>query len=103
MTGFAAIELGGTLQHLPFFQVHPLLTCVAMMVNNVILVGLFRAAHEVRKRTSALDGYVDERDELYDEYVEAAENDAAGLSVSFLAIQAVRFWLTGVLPDNQGH
>merc|ERR1719464_2076054 len=51
MTGFAGIQLGGTLQHLPVFQKHPLLTVVAMIINELLLLGLFRAAQEMRKRT----------------------------------------------------
>mmetsp|Transcript_20401 Transcript_20401/g.62009 ORF Transcript_20401/g.62009 Transcript_20401/m.62009 type:complete len:510 (+) Transcript_20401:195-1724(+) len=103
MTGFAAINFGGAVQHLDVFKASPAMTVVAMLMSQAMLFALFRAATEVRKHTSALDGQVDERDELYMEHVEEAENETAGLSVSFLTVQAMRYWLTGQLPTISGH
>lgn len=40
---------------------------------------------------------------MWDEQTEEAENDMAGLCLSFLSVQAIRYSLVGVLPDREGH
>lgn len=102
MTGFAAISLGTHMQHFPVFTMNPFMTVVVVLMNQLLFTGLFRIAKEIRKRTEALDGIIDERDKLYEEYTEEAEIDAASLSVSFLATQAMRYWLTGSQPNEKG-
>jgi len=51
----------------------------------------------------------DEFEEMWDENAEEAENEVGGLSLSFITVQAIRFWLTisdtypiGVLPNIEG-
>merc|ERR1711871_1402681 len=39
---------------------------------------------------------------LWDEETEEAENDIAGLAISFLTVQAIRYGLSGVLPNTEG-
>jgi len=102
LTGFAGIQVGGTLQHMYHFRSSTGMLLLAAVINQIFVVGLFRIADFLRKKTAAMDGVTDSRDELYNEFVSEAENDAASLSISFLTVQALRFMLSGVLPDNDG-
>jgi len=103
MTGFAAICVGGRVQYLPVFKTNSFLCVVVVFAMQLLMTGLFVGARAVRKRTEALDGVLDARDELAEEYTEEAEIDAASLAVSFLATKAMRFWLTGVLANEEGN
>jgi len=102
LTGFAAIQVGGTLQHMEGFRDNFFMLLLAAVINQILIMGLFRVANCVRAKTSALDGVVDSRDELYHDVVAEAENDAASLAISFLTVQALRFMLSGVLPKISG-
>jgi len=102
MSGFAAINAGGTLQHLELFAGTWTGALFSVLLNQLFLHCLFYCSDKLRRQTEALDGEVDERDELSDEYVEEAENDIASLSVSFLTVQALRFSLSGTLPNREG-
>jgi hypothetical protein len=102
ITGFAGIQVGGTLQHMDAFRTNTGMLLLAAVINQVFVMGLFRLADAIRTKTSAMDGVTDSRDQLYHEYVAQAENDAASLSISFLTVQAFRFMLSGVLPRNNG-
>jgi len=102
LTGFAGIQLGGSLQHMGIFRGNAFMLLVAAVITQIFVVGVFRIADFVRQKTSSMDGITDSRDELYNEFVLDAENDAASLSISFLTVQALRFLLSGVLPSNMG-
>jgi MFS family permease len=102
LTGFAGIQVGGTMQHMDAFRNNTGMLLLAAFINQIFVMGLFRIADAIRTRTSGMDGVTDSRDELYHEFVAEAENDAASLSISFLLVQALRFMLSGVLPRNNG-
>mmetsp|Transcript_84463 Transcript_84463/g.243834 ORF Transcript_84463/g.243834 Transcript_84463/m.243834 type:complete len:802 (+) Transcript_84463:95-2500(+) len=103
MTGFAAINMGGCLMHLPLFSSSWPMAALSLIINQVLLYLLFKASFHYRHIFSALDGVQDDRDEMYLEEVQESENDIYGLSMSFLFVQVVRFWLTGSLPTSEGH
>eukprot|EP00429_Kryptoperidinium_foliaceum_P104276 CAMPEP_0176253230 /NCGR_PEP_ID=MMETSP0121_2-20121125/35908_1 /TAXON_ID=160619 /ORGANISM="Kryptoperidinium foliaceum, Strain CCMP 1326" /LENGTH=534 /DNA_ID=CAMNT_0017592999 /DNA_START=17 /DNA_END=1619 /DNA_ORIENTATION=+ len=103
MTGFAAINMGGYLMHLDYFEGSPGMAFVSVIINQVFLYVLFRATGHARHFFSGLDGSVDERDEIFFEATIEAENDICGLSVSFLIVQVIRYAITGELPTTSGH
>merc|ERR1712151_206339 len=48
------------------------------------------------------DGEEDEFEEMWDEETEECENDVMGLTLSFNLMQACRFLITSVLPNQEG-
>ena len=71
-----------------------------MYIFMFILQGV---TNGIRDKISASDdGEKDEFEELWDEHCEDAENDVLGLALSFTAVSALRFWITGCLPNQEG-
>jgi len=102
MTGFAAISAGATWQHLEGFSESPLRTLVPIGCTFVVMMALFAAAAKFRHHLSRLDDMHDERDELYEEEVSVCEEEIAGLALSFLSVQVLRYAFTGDLPPIHG-
>jgi len=102
MTGFAAIHAGGTLQHLPYFAESPGMAVVSVFINQVFLFLTFRGAQCWRRCLTGSSSGRDERDTLFDEQIYDSQNDIGNLALSFLAIQALRFQVTGLLPNTDG-
>jgi hypothetical protein len=110
------------MQHGEFFQAHPPLTFLVvplMYIGQVFVGRLFRQLRgklvhggEHKHFHKSMNG-MDEEELLmkeghlyvlhkYEEEVTEAMNDVASLCVSFLTVQACRFNVSGVLPDNLG-
>lgn len=103
LTGFSAINAWGSLQHVTWFSSSPLSAFLAVPIGGVGLSGLYYLTNTIRERISASDdGEVDAFEEKWDEEAEEAENDIAGLSLSFLTVQCLRFQIGGVLPNVEG-
>jgi len=102
MTGFAAINAGGTLQHMHLFSGSPALVLLAVVINTIFLVLLFQLFGWLRGLAVMADGVESEGETMFKEHVEEAENDIASLSISFLMVQALRFVITGTLPNKEG-
>ncbi|CAL1168906.1 unnamed protein product [Cladocopium goreaui] len=68
------------------------------------LWALFRVTDMVREWVSlADDGVKDKMEEAWDEATEETEDDVMALTLSFLVVQTFRFWIYGVLPDEEGN
>eukprot|EP00401_Gymnodinium_catenatum_P027964 CAMPEP_0117585778 /NCGR_PEP_ID=MMETSP0784-20121206/68344_1 /TAXON_ID=39447 /ORGANISM="" /LENGTH=455 /DNA_ID=CAMNT_0005386783 /DNA_START=69 /DNA_END=1436 /DNA_ORIENTATION=- len=127
MTGFAAINLGGSLQHGKVFQAHPPLTFLVVPAMYIAHIAAGRLFQYVRKyfihggahahyngvvtseslQTNEAENKLIEDGHTYllhkyEETVVEAMNDVASLCVSFLFVQAIRFNISGVMPDNLG-
>eukprot|EP00747_Dinoflagellata_sp_TGD_P149340 gnl/TRDRNA2_/TRDRNA2_177001_c3_seq8.p1 gnl/TRDRNA2_/TRDRNA2_177001_c3~~gnl/TRDRNA2_/TRDRNA2_177001_c3_seq8.p1 ORF type:complete len:491 (-),score=128.34 gnl/TRDRNA2_/TRDRNA2_177001_c3_seq8:108-1502(-) len=131
-TGFAAINFGGAMQHGEFFHEHPLCTFLVVPGQYILQLVLQSTVLFVRSKVVAAqldrhknrDTYQEmkasieedpddeeaeeERNgkeyalEKWEDEVFESENEIAGLQVSFLTLQACRFNITGVLPNNLG-
>eukprot|EP00927_Polykrikos_kofoidii_P017750 TRINITY_DN1810_c1_g1_i3.p1 TRINITY_DN1810_c1_g1~~TRINITY_DN1810_c1_g1_i3.p1 ORF type:complete len:595 (-),score=95.71 TRINITY_DN1810_c1_g1_i3:159-1943(-) len=103
ITGFASIFAWGTLQQLPTFSSTPQR---ALLVVPLAFAGQYilqRLANAIRRKISLSDdGEVDAFEEIWDEYTAEAEDDVMGLCVSWLLVQALRFWITNKLPNVTG-
>lgn len=115
VTGFAAIDFGGELQHGQIFEDYPASTFLAPLVMGITLGVIARVFRILRhnKVTSyhSLDPSpradkeactLEWNLEFWQEECFEAENDVVGLCVSFLLVQACRFNISGVLPDALG-
>eukprot|EP00928_Gymnodinium_smaydae_P093823 TRINITY_DN7814_c3_g1_i1.p1 TRINITY_DN7814_c3_g1~~TRINITY_DN7814_c3_g1_i1.p1 ORF type:complete len:618 (+),score=103.03 TRINITY_DN7814_c3_g1_i1:146-1855(+) len=128
MTGFSAISFGGAIQHLEVFTKHRMSTffVIPFLYIGLVLSGrVFRkmrnhAIHEgkyagpvraPRRYSSLATEAADEMHEnmgrgimmtRYEETVTEAMNDVSSLAVSFLTVQACRFNISGVLPNDLG-
>eukprot|EP00927_Polykrikos_kofoidii_P014460 TRINITY_DN16324_c0_g1_i1.p1 TRINITY_DN16324_c0_g1~~TRINITY_DN16324_c0_g1_i1.p1 ORF type:complete len:1302 (-),score=288.51 TRINITY_DN16324_c0_g1_i1:321-3725(-) len=101
IAGFATISAFARIQQtvnnsvLGAFAV-PLLTMAFLFV-------VFRLFdHQRHKVANNDDNYVDEYERLWFAEVAETEDDIFGLAVSFLTVQAIRFALNGVLPNEAG-
>jgi len=103
LTGFSSINAWGSIQQTGYFSASP---SSSLLVLPLQLVGLFAVFHildGIRWRiANSDDGEVDEYEEAWDEEAEESENDVAGLSLSFLTVQALRFKFCGILPNAEG-
>merc|ERR1719247_3268252 len=48
MSGFAAINAGGTMQHLPAFAASPMLSLVPLVINQIVIIILFSIFKAIR-------------------------------------------------------
>lgn len=68
------------------------------------LWGLFKVTDIVREWVALVDdGVKDKMEEAWDEATEETEDDVMALTLSFLVVQTMRFWIYGVLPDEEGN
>lgn len=105
MAAFSSIIAGGTLQQTPFFSSSPVWAAALVPAHLCALLGalfLLRSAGRLlRKPAGSPD---DEANEAFRaKEMREAENEVMALSLSFLAVQALRFALTGILPNTEGH
>jgi len=102
VAGFATINAWGSLQQ-KFFNATPWTALVVVPMGSVGLLLVYHIFDIIRERISHMDdGEKDEYEEKWDEETEEAENDVAGLSMSFLTVQALRFAISGILPNQEG-
>eukprot|EP00930_Biecheleria_cincta_P018395 TRINITY_DN14346_c0_g1_i2.p1 TRINITY_DN14346_c0_g1~~TRINITY_DN14346_c0_g1_i2.p1 ORF type:complete len:726 (-),score=152.06 TRINITY_DN14346_c0_g1_i2:71-2218(-) len=102
LTGFASINAWGSLQQLEFFNT-PLMSFAVIPISCTGQFLLQRITDSIRERVSkGDDGIKDEYEEAWDEETEECENDVMGLTLSFNMTQAIRFGLTGTLPNQEG-
>lgn len=103
MTGFAAINAWGTMQQLSIFTDWPPMTFVCTPIAIGGLYVLTKTTDTIRERVSkGDDGEEDEFEKLWDEETEEAENDVLGLALSFLLTQAIRYNISGIMPNQEG-
>ncbi|CAL1150633.1 unnamed protein product [Cladocopium goreaui] len=101
VTGFAAINAWGTLQ-----QAAPRILPCSFLVPALAFAGIFciyQATEKLRKKWTDMDGEEDEFEKLWAEEVAETEDDVMSLAVSFLLVQALRFLISGHLPDTEGN
>jgi hypothetical protein len=97
--GFALIRCTETLQHVNgFVRSSPSMAMAPVLVNTLLLIGLFRLADWIRSRHSESGAACD----LWDEEADDAENDVAQLALSFPTVVALRFAITGQLANLEG-
>lgn len=102
ITGFASINAWGSLQQLEFFNT-PLMSFAVVPISGTGQFLLQRITDAIRNYVSRSDdGITDEFEEAWDEETEECENDVMGLTLSFNMTQAIRFGLTGTLPNQEG-
>lgn len=103
LSGFAAINAGGCLQQ-NIFSSTPLETVCVVPLGWMGLVVMYHGYDSIRETATRIgDGAKDEYNNLWDDEVEKAEDDVAGMSLSFLVVQSVRFSISGALPNQEGN
>lgn len=101
ITGFAAINAFGILQHqVPRTWITTLLIAPFAWL---VIGSLGRVTDTIRERVAlGDDGIKDELETKWDDETEETEDDVIGLAVSFIAAQSVRFMVGGRLPNPEG-
>lgn len=103
VTSFAALGFFVELQQLSFFKSSPGMAVLAIPAGFLITALLSHISDTIRYRIAlAGDGQISRSEELWDEQAEEIENDIFGLSLGFLALQSIRFGITGKLPELAG-
>merc|ERR1719204_754431 len=81
---------------------NPILVLLVVPISFIVLHCLSALLDRFRETLALMDENMDAREELWhDECLEAA-NDVAALTLSFNMMQAIRFSISGVLPDVHG-
>jgi len=102
MTGFATINAFGFLQRSPIFEELGVLGAfLTVPAAAVCMLVFFWLLQRVRQFIIDKDGDTEE-DEKWEDETEEAENEVLSLSLSFLTVQALRFWIGGELPNIEG-
>lgn len=126
MSGFAAINLGGGIQHLEILQQNPPLTFVVPPVLFFFQLIACRGVRKMRRgwiekillRHGIKSDYMAMQPEepgkqnngggiewcveKWDDETYESENEISSLAISFLLLQAIRYNITGIMPDNMG-
>jgi len=117
MAGFAAIFSGTSLQRVFYKRtdksIAKLVAWIPMIINQVVLQLAYKISEKVRNRHVAmLRSNLNEKEKeaqrglklvehLMLEEVEESENDVSSLSMSYLAVNVMRFCLTEQMPDEK--
>mmetsp|Transcript_29909 Transcript_29909/g.81043 ORF Transcript_29909/g.81043 Transcript_29909/m.81043 type:complete len:559 (-) Transcript_29909:169-1845(-) len=102
VAGFSAINAWGALQQ-SILKASPLTCLIAVPVGWCGLFVMYQGYHRIRSHISnSDDGEIDEYEQVWDDETKESENDVAGLSLSFVTVQAIRFAIGGVLPNGEG-
>lgn len=103
LTGFATINAIGGWQHLPFFAQSDAHSLLVLPIGLLVLLVLYQILYWLRETIAkGDDAKIDEYEKVWDDASEDAEMDIAGLSLSFAAVQSLRYHVSGVLPDVEG-
>merc|ERR1719171_1822143 len=103
MVGFAAINGFGTMQQLSFFSKSWQMCLALVPIAAVLMFAWFKVLDTLRAKIAyGDDGVEDEFEKAWDAETEEAENDIAGLSLSFLTVQTMRLAISGILPNQEG-
>jgi len=103
IAGFSAINAWGSLQHLEFFSSSPWRAALVVPTAAAGLGIIYMCFDHIREWVAmGDDGEVDLYEEAWNLETGEAENDIAGLVLSFLTCQAVRFSIAGALPSEEG-
>ncbi|CAE7602075.1 unnamed protein product [Symbiodinium pilosum] len=102
VAGFATINAWGSIQQ-EYLNGSALQALLIVPVGYFGLLIIYHFFDVVREQISHMDdGEKDEYEMKWDEETEEAENDVAGLSLSFLTVQALRYGISGILPNQEG-
>lgn len=104
MTGFANINLWAGIQQMQTFRSTFMIWIpvpLAYLAMQVITFADGRIRRFLMGANTVQDK--DEFEKSWDKNAEESENDVIGLTLSFISVQAVRFWIGGDLPDKEGH
>lgn len=105
MCGFAALNAGGTMQHLDMFSSGPLMSLVPLVLNQLFINVLFVVFDTIRDALHARaqsEGRKGIRGAMYDEFATEAENDISCLAGSYILVQSIRYVQVGKLPTMIG-
>jgi len=102
ITGFSAINAFGSVQQ-TYLSRSPMFALIIVPIGLTCLFVMYHGYDIVREKVSLSDdNEIDEYELKWDEETEDSENDVAGLSLSFLTVQALRFAIGGTLPNVEG-
>lgn len=102
VAGFSAINAWGSLQQ-SVFKSSPQMAMAAVPIGYCGLFVMYQGYHRIRDHISnSDDGEIDVYEKVWDDETKESENDVAGLSLSFVTVQAIRFAIGGSLPNQEG-
>merc|ERR1711862_738781 len=102
METMTAINAFGTVQA-RYFSANPFIALLGPVFGFVMSLILQRITDTYREWKAAKDdGKKSAYEEMWDDETEEAEDDVMGLVVSFTTVGAIRFMISGCLPNQEG-
>jgi len=105
MSGFAAINAGGTMQHLEIFSNSWYMSLVPVVLCQLFIMSMFFCFGQIRGQILAeamKAGRAGMRAAMFDEEVMDSENDILCLAGSYQLVSSLRFAMVGVQPNMVG-
>merc|ERR1712137_1018518 len=102
IAGFASVHLWSTIQQAPFMGNSLVLMYCIVPVAMVLVFALNSLTNEARYRILMADEVETIFEREWDLQTAEAEDKVLGLTLSFTFTQALRFTLSGVLPNPEG-
>mmetsp|Transcript_72490 Transcript_72490/g.128067 ORF Transcript_72490/g.128067 Transcript_72490/m.128067 type:complete len:547 (-) Transcript_72490:64-1704(-) len=103
MSGFAVIRCILNLQEVYPFKTSPWIGLTPVLLNALLLFGLFRLADYIRSRPPYfVHGQDNEGYYRWEEGAEESENDLCSIGLSFTIVVAIRYMISGCLVNLLG-
>merc|ERR1719436_1588532 len=88
-----------------FGLIHFTMASLPVIITELFCLASFKLSsrfRDMQMQEALASGRKGVRAQLCNKECDEAENDVSSLAISFLTVQAVRYWITGIMPGVEG-